>query len=56
MELLLKQSSNEGDIVLDPFMGSGSLGVACKKTNRQFLGVEIDAAFFNVAQESMRAL
>ena len=51
MELLIKNSSNEGDLVIDPFMGAGSTGVACKNTNRNFIGIEIDEKYFNIAKE-----
>jgi len=43
--------SDEGDIVLDPYMGSGTTGVACIKTNRQFIGIEKNEEFFNMAVE-----
>ena len=43
--------SKENDIVLDPFMGSGSTGVACKSLNRNFIGVEINKEYFDVARE-----
>ncbi len=43
--------SNPGDIVLDPFMGSGTTGLACKETGRQFIGMEIDTAYFQIAKE-----
>ena len=43
--------SNEGDLVLDPFMGSGTTGVACVNTNRNFIGYEIDETYFNIAKE-----
>ena len=42
--------SNEGDLVLDPFMGSGTTGVAAIETNRNFIGIEIDADYFAIAQ------
>jgi site-specific DNA-methyltransferase (adenine-specific) len=41
--------SNEGDIVLDCFMGSGTTGVACKKTNRNFIGIELDKTYFDIS-------
>jgi DNA modification methylase len=41
--------SFEGDIILDPFMGSGTTGVACVNTLRQFIGIEIEEKYFNVA-------
>jgi len=50
LEWLIKTYSNEGDIVLDNCMGSGSTGVACKHTNREFIGIEIDNNYFNIAQ------
>ena len=43
--------SNEGDVVLDPFMGSGTTGVACKELNRNFIGTELDENYFNIAKE-----
>jgi site-specific DNA-methyltransferase (adenine-specific) len=43
--------SNEGDIVFDPFMGSGTTGVACKNIGREFIGCEIDKEYFEIAQE-----
>ncbi len=49
-ELVLKHS-NEGDLVLDCFMGSGTTGVACKKLNRNFIGMEINETYFNKAKE-----
>ena len=51
LEYLIKTSSNEGDIVLDCFMGSGSTGVACMNTNRKFIGIELDEIYFNIAKQ-----
>jgi len=51
MEWLLKYFSKEGDIVLDPTMGSGSTGVACKNMNRNFIGIEMDDEIYEVACE-----
>lgn len=45
----IKTWSNEGDTVLDPFMGSGTVGVACKELNREFIGIEIDENYFKNA-------
>jgi site-specific DNA-methyltransferase (adenine-specific) len=41
--------SNEGDTILDPFMGSGTTGVACVNTNRNFIGIELDPTYFDIA-------
>ena len=49
IEKLVLASSNEGDTVLDPCMGSGTTGVACKKNNRKFIGIEMDREFYNIA-------
>jgi len=49
MEWLLKYYSKEGDTVLDPTMGSGSTGVACKNMNRNFIGFELDAEIYEIA-------
>ena len=49
MKWILKYYSKENDIILDPTMGSGSMGVACKEMNRKFIGIEKDQEIFNVA-------
>ena len=51
MEYLIKTYTNEGDTVLDFTMGSGSTGVACANTGRKFIGIEMDADFFQVATD-----
>ena len=51
LEDLIKTFSNEGDLVVDLTMGSGSTGVACKNTDRNFVGVELDENYFNIAKE-----
>lgn len=48
---LVKTFSNEGDLVLDNCMGSGTTGVACKLTNRRFIGIEMDGDYFKIAKE-----
>lgn len=50
-ELFIKNSSEQGDTILDPFMGVGSCGLACKNTNRNFIGIELDEKYFNIAKE-----
>ena len=50
MKYLIEVSSNENDTVLDPFMGSGSTGVACVNTNRNFIGIELDKNYFETAK------
>ena len=49
MEWILKYYSKEGDVVLDPTMGSGSTGVACKNMNRNFIGIEMDPEIYEGA-------
>lgn len=56
MENLLKTHSNEGDTVLDMFMGSGSTGVACKNLNRKFIGIEKDDKYFEIAKNRIKTL
>ena len=53
MEFYITNSTNEGDIVLDPFMGSGSTGIACKDNNRNYIGIELDKKYFDKAQERL---
>jgi site-specific DNA-methyltransferase (adenine-specific) len=53
MKWILKYYSKEGDIVLDPTMGSGSTGVACKEMNRKFIGIEKDENIFKSAVERL---
>lgn len=49
MEFFVKVLTNDGETVLDPFMGSGSAGVAAKRNNRNFIGVEINEDYFQIA-------
>jgi site-specific DNA-methyltransferase (adenine-specific) len=51
MRQLVHLFSNEGQTVLDPFMGSGTTGVACVNTGRNFIGCEIDPGYFAIAQK-----
>ena len=50
---LIRNHTNEGDIVLDSFMGSGMTGVACKRTNRGFIGIEKDEEIYRLASEGI---
>lgn len=52
-KIMIENSSNENDIVLDPFMGVGGCGVACQELNRRFIGIEIDENYFKIAQDRM---
>ena len=51
LEYLIKTYTNEGDTVMDNCMGSGSCGVACVNTNRNFIGMELDKTYFDIAKE-----
>jgi len=51
IEYLIKTYSNEGETVLDNCMGSGTTGVACVRTNRNFIGIEMDENYFELAKE-----
>ncbi len=53
MELLIRQSSNAGDIVLDPFSGGGSTLIAAKRLERQYIGFEIDQEYYQMAQKRL---
>jgi len=50
-EFFIKLFTKEGDTVLDPFMGSGTTGIVCKKLNRNFVGIEIDQKYFELSKE-----
>ena len=56
LEYLIKTYTNEGNVVLDNCMGSGSTGVACINTNRRFIGIELDENYFKIAKERMESL
>ena len=55
-EYLIKTYTNEGDLVLDNCMGSGSTGVACKKLNRKFIGIELNSETFNLAKDRIEGV
>ena len=54
LEWLIKTYTNEGDTVLDNCMGSGSTGVACVNTNRNFIGMELDKNYFEIASKRIK--
>lgn len=56
LEYLVKTYTNENDTVLDNCMGSGSTGVACINTNRNFIGIEKEEKYFNIAEERIRGI
>lgn len=56
LEYLIKTYTNEGEIVLDNCMGSGSTGVAAINTGRKFVGIEKEEKYFNIAQERIGQL
>ena len=53
-EYLIRTYTNEGDTVLDFTMGSGTTGVACVQTNRNFIGIEIDDGYFKIAEQRIK--
>jgi DNA modification methylase len=50
MAEIIADFTNPGDTILDPFMGSGTTGVACVKTGRNFIGMELDKGYYDIAQ------
>lgn len=53
---LIINSSNENDIILDCFLGSGTTAVACKELNRKYIGIEIDKEYFKIAQDRLNGI
>ena len=51
LELFIENSTQKNDVVFDGFMGSGSTGVACINTNRNFIGIELDEGYYNIAKK-----
>ena len=56
MEYLIRTYTREGDVVLDNCMGSGTTGVACKKLGRNFIGIEMDKGYFEIAKSRLLAV
>jgi site-specific DNA-methyltransferase (adenine-specific) len=50
----IEMSTNENDTILDPFMGSGTTGVACVQTGRNFIGIEIDKGYYDIAEKRIK--
>lgn len=53
MERIILLTTDEGDTVVDPFMGIGTTGIACMNTNRKFIGFEIDTTYYDTAQKRL---
>lgn len=53
MKFYIENSSNFGDVVLDPFMGTGSTGLACLDTGREFIGIEVDSKYYEKAKDRL---
>lgn len=56
IKILIENSSEEGYVVMDCFMGSGSTGIACINTNRKFVGIEIDKKYYDIAVERIQEI
>jgi len=56
IERIILLTTNEGDTVLDPYAGSGTTGVACARTKRKFIGIEIDKKYFEIAEKRIAAV
>ena len=54
MKRLIEMTTQEGDTILDSFMGSGTTGVACVQTGRNFIGIEIDEGYFKIAEKRIK--
>lgn len=56
LEMLIRSFTNEGDLVLDNCMGSGSTGVACINTNRNFIGIELNKEYYDIAEKRLNGV
>ena len=56
IENLVKNSSHEGDIILDPFIGSGTTAVASIKNNRQYIGMELNEEYYKIALKRIKEI
>ena len=54
MSHYIKNSTDRGQLVIDPFMGSGTTGVACAKLGRKFIGIELEPKYFDIACERIQ--
>ena len=54
LERIIEASTQEGDLILDPFMGSGTTGVAAVKLNRRFVGIDVEKEYFDLAEKRIR--
>ncbi len=52
--MIIERHTNEGDIILDPFSGAGSTGVAALRNGRRFVGIEMDPKYFNIIEERLK--
>ena len=53
-DLVIKSFSKKGSTIADPFMGTGTTGVACVSTNRNFIGIELDQGYFDIAKQRIK--
>ena len=56
MKKLIEYTTEEGDVVLDPFMGSGSTCVACTMMHRQSIGIEINEQYYDIATKRVQSI
>ena len=54
MRRIIEATSNEGGLILDPMMGSGTTGIVCQSTGREFIGIELDKKYFELAQKRIK--